>query len=249
MAARSGISSASTKAMASRSGTTSTITSGQWQCSSKSSSSKRGRIPFSGQQDRLGRSLRREESENSLAYHPVLLTGKCARRRLVLGRRQSGLFREIDREGFDLFGGQRFGEAAHDGILALAEPVVVERLGEVVGVLAGERRVLGDGARAVVAVAGAAGADRIGRLSNRLAAALVARQRIEIRGEIRAIGGRQRRGIPLHGRMPAGLRVVFRERRDDVLRALATELRYGVFRVGILVVLAAVAAHAGIGQL
>src|SRR5436190_12192340 len=65
---------------------------------------------------------------------------------------------EISAQVLDVLVGERGREARHDGVLARAALVFVQRLGDVVGVLAGDARVLRiDGLVAVGAVAGGAG--------------------------------------------------------------------------------------------
>src|SRR5690606_33217536 len=89
-------------------------------------------------------------------------------------------------------------DAGHDRVLALAALVVLERLYQVVRVLAGEDRiVLGGGRGAVGAVARDAGLRGRRRRADDLAARLD-RLALQIRGDVGAVLLAQARGLSMH---------------------------------------------------
>src|SRR6185503_10210360 len=82
---------------------------------------------------------------------------------VVLGSLQPRLAGEESRERVDLVLRQLLRERLHERILALAEPVVVQRLRDVVRVLAGEARVVIRRPNAIRAMTGGAGCRLFGR--------------------------------------------------------------------------------------
>src|SRR5687768_2853712 len=153
------------------------------------------------------------------------------------------------RERFDVLLRELLRERLHERVRPLSETVVVQRLRDVVRMLAAEIRVLLHRAGAVPAVAGDAGRGLLGRRPDGLGARDLRRCRTEVSREVGAILVGQAGREAAHGRVPTRARLVLRERGDDVSLVLPAQLRDRVFRVRVLGVLDAVAAEAAVGEL
>jgi hypothetical protein len=144
--------------------------------------------------------------------------------------------------------GQTDHEARHDGILAIAVRVLGQGAGDVVGVLARQIRVVAGDADPVLAMAGRAQRD-LGRRGADRGCARAQRRAAEVAGDVLHVLVGQRGGLLVHGAVRALAALVFLERGQDVLGVLAHELGHAVGRIDVLVILDAVTAEAGVGDL
>jgi hypothetical protein len=147
--------------------------------------------------------------------------------------------RVVLRDHADVFLFDLVRERTHDRVLAATLAVFQQRLLDIVGVLAGERRILAGDADTVVAVAGdthrRSGRHRaLGRivlLGDRLAA--------EVCGDVGHVLIRQGRRLRVHREMRALARAIGVQRDHDVLGVLTLEPGHAVVRIGV-----AIAGHA-----
>src|SRR5688572_17284411 len=170
-------------------------------------------------------------------------------RSVELGGSETLLRGEELREGVNVVLRELLCERLHEWVLALAEPVVVQGLRDVVRVLPGQVRVLIYRACAALAVAGDAVRGLFGRLAYGLGARDLRGRGTEVSREVGAILVGQAGREAAHRRVPARARLVLRKRGDDIGLVLAAELRDRVLRVRVLGVLDAVAAEAAVGEL